>query len=196
MPDISVPGIILAAGKSRRMGVNKLLLPFHGKPVLQHVVDAAHKSSLSPLVLVLGSESDAIRSQIKPGTALLVENRDYSSGYSSSLQAGLRALDEPCSGAMFLLGDQPLVTTKTIEALLTAFLKEPRRWVAPSWKGQRGNPVITPASWFDRIFALVGDTGPRKHLKDPAARLKLVEVEDEGVVFDIDSPEDYERLQS
>ncbi len=178
------------------MGVNKLLLPFHGKPVLQHVVDAAHKSSLSPLVLVLGSESDAIRSQIKSGTALLVENRDYSSGYGSSLQAGLRALDEPCTGAMFLLGDQPLVTTKTIEALLTAFLKEPCRWVAPSWRGQRGNPVITPASWFDRIFALVGDTGPRKHLKDPAARLKLVEVEDEGVVFDIDSPEDYERLQS
>jgi len=96
---------------------------------------------------------------------------------------------------MFLLGDQPLVTVDTLEKLTAAFQKEPQRWVAPSWKGQRGNPVITPASWFDRVFALEGDTGPRKHLKDPAARLKLVEVEDEGVVFDIDSPEDYERLQ-
>ncbi len=196
MPDISIPGIILAAGKSRRMGVNKLLLPFRGKPILQHVVDAARKSSLSPLILVLGSKSDAIRSQINSRTVLLVDNQDYSKGYASSLQAGLRALDTPCAGAMFLLGDQPLVTVDTLEKLTAAFQKEPQRWIAPSWKGQRGNPVITPASWFDRIFALEGDTGPRKHLKDPAACLKLVEVEDEGVVFDIDNPEDYERLQS
>ena len=178
------------------MGVNKLLLPFRGKPILQHVVDAARKSSLSPLILVLGSKSDAIRSQINSRTVLLVDNQDYSKGYASSLQAGLRALDTPCAGAMFLLGDQPLVTVDTLEKLTAAFQKEPQRWIAPSWKGQRGNPVITPASWFDRIFALEGDTGPRKHLKDPAACLKLVEVEDEGVVFDIDNPEDYERLQS
>ncbi len=196
MHDISIPGIILAAGKSRRMGVNKLLLPFRGKPILQHVVDAARKSSLSPLILVLGSKSDAIRSQINSRTVLLVDNQDYSKGYSSSLQAGLRALDTPCVGAMFLLGDQPLITVDTLEKLTAAFQKEPQRWIAPSWKGQRGNPVIIPASWFDRIFALEGDTGPRKHLKDPAACLKLVEVEDEGIVFDIDNPEDYERLQS
>lgn len=193
--DISVPGIILAAGKSRRMGANKLLLPFRGKPVLQHVVDAACTSSLSPLLLVLGPECDAIRTQIISDTLLLVENPEYSSGYSSSLQAGLRALDTPCSGVMFLLGDQPLVTTQTIEALITAFQKEPQRWVAPTWQGQRGNPVITPASWFDRFFALKGDTGPREHLKDPAANLKLVEVDDRGVVFDIDSPEDYRHLK-
>ena len=170
------------------------MLPFRGKPILQHVVDAARKSSLSPLILVLGSKSDAIRSQINSGSALLVENREYSSGYGSSLQAGLKALGASCAGAMFLLGDQPLVTTQTIEMLITAFQEEPQRWVAPSWKGQRGNPVITPASWFDRIFALNGDTGPREHLRDPSANLKLVEVDDQGVVFDIDSPDDYKRL--
>jgi len=194
MPEPPVPGIILAAGRSLRMGENKLLLPFGGKPILQHVIDAALLSSLSPLVLVLGSDSDTIRSQVESGTAFVVENHDFSCGYGSSLQVGLRALSVSCAGAMFLLGDQPLVTVATIEKLILAFQKEPERWVAPSWNGQRGNPVITPASWFDRIFALKGDTGPREHLKDPSARLKLVDVEDIGVVFDIDSPEDYERL--
>ena len=194
MPKPPVPGIILAAGRSLRMGENKLLLPFGGKPILQHVIDAALLSSLSPLVLVLGSDSNTIRSQVESGTAFVVENHDFSCGYGSSLQVGLRALSCSCAGAMFLLGDQPLVTAQTIEKLILAFQKEPERWVAPSWNGQRGNPVITPASWFDRIFALKGDTGPRKHLKDPSAHLKLVDVEDRGVVFDIDSPEDYERL--
>lgn len=189
-----VPGIILAAGRSLRMGKNKLLLPFGGKPILRHVIDAALQSSLSPLILVLGSDSDAIRSHVDLGNVSVIENKDFSCGYGSSLQVGLRALSGSCAGAMFLLGDQPLVTVQTIEALLLAFQKEPERWVAPSWNGQRGNPVITPASWFDRIFALKGDTGPREHLKDPSARLKLVDVDDRGVVFDIDSPEDYDRL--
>ena len=194
MPQTPVPGIILAAGKSLRMGKNKLLLPFRGKPILQHVIDAALHSSLSPLILVLGSDSDAIRSHVDLGNITVIENKDFSCGYGSSLQVGLRALSDSCVGAMFLLGDQPLVTAQTIEELLLAFQKEPERWVAPSWNGQRGNPVITPASWFDRIFALKGDTGPREHLKDPSARLKLVDVDDRGVVFDIDSPEDYDRL--
>ena len=189
-----VPGIILAAGRSLRMGKNKLLLPFHGKPILQHVIEAALHSSLSPLILVLGSDSDAIRSHVDLGNISVIENKDFSCGYGSSLQVGLRALSDSCAGAMFLLGDQPLVTVATIEKLIMAFQAEPERWVAPSWNGQRGNPVITPASWFDRIFALKGDTGPREHLKDPSARLKLVDVDDRGVVFDIDSPEDYDRL--
>ena len=195
MTGLPVPGIILAAGSSQRMGRNKLLLPFRGKPILQHVIDAAHHSSLSPLIIVLGPKSAAIQTQIYARAALVIENPDSSNGYGSSLQVGLNALSHPCDGAMFLLGDQPLLTTDTIEKLIVSFQTEPERWVAPSWKGQRGNPVITPVSWFDRIFALDGDTGPREHLKDPSANLKLVDVADRGVIFDIDSPEDYRRLQ-
>ncbi len=194
MPQLPIPGIILAAGKSRRMGKNKLLLPFQDKPILQHVIDAATNSSLSPLILVVGPEHEEILSHIKTGTASVVENHDHAGGYAFSLKTGLNTLTTPCNGAMFLLGDQPLVTSTTIEALISAFQKEPHRWIAPTWQGQRGNPVITPASWFDRIHALHGDIGPREHLRDPAANLKLVKVDDRGVIFDIDGPEDYARL--
>ncbi len=189
-----IPGIILAAGKGLRMGQNKLLLPFNNKPILQHVLDTAAPTSLSPLILVVRPESNKLQKQINRGRAIVITNHDALKGYSSSLQAGLKAIPDQCAGAMFLLGDQPLLQVDTIEKLVHAFQKEPLRWIAPSWRGQRGNPVITPASWFDRIFALSGDTGPRKHLKDSAANLKTIEVDDEGVVFDIDSREDYERL--
>jgi len=172
------------------------LLTFRGKPILQHVIDTAQQTSLSPVILVLGANSDTVRSQIDSGTSLVVENPGFACGYGSSLQVGLKKLSKSCAGAMFLLGDQPLLTTQTIEKLITAFQKEPERWVAPSWKGQRGNPVITPASWFDKIFALKGDAGPREHLKDPAANLKLINVDDRGIVFDIDTPEDYEHLKN
>jgi len=196
MQSMLVPGIILAAGKSRRMGKNKLLLPFRGKPLLQHVIDTAVSSSLSPIILVLGADREAIRPRINPGDARIIVNKDFARGYGSSLQAGLKALNSPCAGAMFLLGDQPLVATATIEKLIAAFLAEPERWVAPQYLGRRGNPVITPSSWFEGIFSLTGDVGPRAHLKDPAARLKLVEVEDKGVIFDIDSPKDYKHLKN
>ena len=195
MTQIPIPGIILAAGRSLRMGKNKLLLSFHGKPILQHVLDTAQQSSLSPLILVLGSKSDLVQAQITPGRVIIVENPSFLCGYGSSLQVGLKALSEPCAGAMFLLGDQPLLITKTINRLILAFQEEPERWVAPSWSGLRGNPVIIPVSWFARIFALKGDTGPREHLSDPAANLKLVDVDDRGVVLDIDTPEDYEQLK-
>lgn len=194
MEQPSIPGIILAAGRSQRMGKNKLLLTYHGKPILQHVIDVAKESTLFPLILVLGFESDRIQSQVDLATLQVTQNNAFSSGYGSSLQAGLKALSTPCSGAMFLLGDQPLVTVDTLEQLILAFQKEPERWIAPSFNGQRGNPVIAPASQFDTIFALTGDTGPRKHLKSPSANLKIVEVENRGVVLDIDNPEDYDRL--
>jgi len=193
---ISLPGIILAAGNSRRMGKNKLLLPFRNKAILQHVIDAAHLSSLSPLILVTGADNSSILKAIDIRSALVIKNPARDGGYGSSLQAGLAAVQESCKGVMFLPGDQPLLCSSTIEKLIAAFQKEPDRWIAPSWNSQRGNPVITPASWFYSIFALKGDTGPREHLKDPAAKLKIVAVEDRGVIFDIDSPEDYQLLLS
>lgn len=193
MENIPVAGIILAAGRSRRMGRDKLLLPWQEKPVLQHVIDAASASSLSPLLLVVNQENTVLCNHINPGACRLIRHRGEV--YSDSLRAGLGALTADCGGAMFLLGDQPLVTGATIEKLVRAFQEEPVRWVAPLFQGRRGNPVIAPAGWFDRILALQGDTGPRRHLRDPAARLNLVDVDDAGVVFDVDTPEDYQRLQ-
>ena len=194
MKSSNVAGIILAAGKSRRMGRNKLLLPFEGNPLVQHVIDAAQASPLHPLVLVMAEHTPSLTNHINTGSCTPVFHDGTE--YSDSLKAGLTAASKrKCAGAMFLLGDQPLVTIDTITRLILAFQREPQRWVAPLWQGQRGNPVIAPRSWFDRILTLSGDTGPRHYLKHPDARLKLVEVDDPGVIYDIDTPEDYHWLQ-
>lgn len=195
MHALPVPGIILAAGKSRRMGdTDKLLLIFEGKPLLQHVIDAAVASALSPVLLVTDGKNNHLLDHISRKNLLVVSNGKSHLGYSTSLQAGLHALPAPCAGVMFLLGDQPLVKSSTIDELIGAFQHCPTCWVAPSYKGKRGNPVITPSGWFAKVHALRGDTGPRKHLNSPEAQLQLVNVDDRGVVFDVDSPEDYSRL--
>ena len=174
------------------MGQDKLLLPWQGKPLLQHVIDTAAASPLSPLLLVLDPANTSLARRIATGPCRIIAC--HGTVYSDSLRAGLAALDEDCDGAMFLLGDQPLVTGGTLAALIRSFQAEPRRWVAPAWQGRRGNPVIAPRIWFDRISALEGDTGPRGYLKDPETRLQLVTVKDEGVVLDIDRPEEYRKL--
>jgi molybdenum cofactor cytidylyltransferase len=189
-----VAGIILAAGRSRRMGRDKLLLDWQGKPILQHVIDAACGSDLSPLLLVVNQENTVLINHINLEPCRLIRHRGEV--YSDSLRAGLAALDANCAGVMFLLGDQPLVTTETIAQLIAAFQLEPDRWVAPLFQGRRGNPVIAPAAWFDHIHSLQGDTGPRRSLLDPAARLNLVDVADAGVVFDVDTPDDLHKLHT
>jgi len=134
----TVAGVILAAGQASRMGENKLLLPVRGKSVVRNVVDAACASRLSPLIAVLGNDADAVRSEVACGRVSVVENPLYSRGYAESLKKGLEAVPASCMGAMFLLGDQPLLKTKTIDALIKAFLEDPPPMGGPGIRGQAG----------------------------------------------------------
>lgn len=187
----TVAGVILAAGQASRMGDNKLLLSVRGKPVVRNVVDAACASKLDPIITVLGKASEDVRPEVTCERVTVIENPQYYLGYAESLKKGLEAVPASCAGAMFLLGDQPLLRPSTIDALIAAFLEDPRRWVAPEYEGKRGNPVIVPRTWFGKIQSLHGDTGPREFINDPQAKLHLVRVDDQGVVLDVDTPADY-----
>ncbi|WP_147820675.1 nucleotidyltransferase family protein [Salidesulfovibrio onnuriiensis] len=190
-----VAGVILAAGMASRMGDNKLLLSVRGKAVVRNVVEAACASRLSPVIAVLGRDAEAVRPEVSLDSVTVVENPQYYLGYAESLNKGLEAVPASCAGAMFLLGDQPLLQPATIDALVEAFLEDPRRWVAPEYHGTRGNPVIVPRTWFGKIQSLHGDTGPREFINDPQAQLNLVPVEDEGVLLDVDTPADYIKVR-
>ena len=197
-----VGGIILAAGVASRMGDIKQLLPFRGKTILDHVIANAHKSALCEIVVVLGYCSDKIRQELDlsddlsgdiPGIKFVI-NKEYLKGQSESLKKGLNKISADCDGAMFLLGDQPLVTDAIINKLIYAFETSASPVVIPYCNGKRGNPVIIAKSLFSRLNSLSADTGPRVLFKEFEHKILKVPVVDKAILEDIDTKDDYEKL--
>lgn len=193
-PSPRVAGIVLAAGKGSRMGETKQLLPFRGQTLLECVVDHALASALHRIVVVLGHEADALERLLRDREVTTVVNPRYEAGQSSSLRAGLGVLTEETDAALFLLGDQPLVTPETIDLILSAFEASPSPIVIPVFAGRRGNPVLFARETFPRIQGLRGDCGARAIFTEYDGRMLTVPVPTPDILLDIDTEEDYRRL--
>lgn len=189
-----VAGIVLAAGEGRRMGRLKQSLPICGKTMLETMVDTALASSLQRVVVVLGHRAELLAPLLDKRPVTVVINREYREGQASSLKAGLRALTPEIDAAMFLLGDQPLVSRETLDAIVTAYLKTTTPIIAPFCGGRRGNPVLFGKETFPLIEDLQGDAGARGILIEHPEMVMPLPVEDTGIHFDVDTEEDYRRL--
>ncbi len=192
----SIVGIILAAGGGSRMGDVKQLLPFKGRPILEIVVHTALGAGLDPVIVVLGHAADTIRRQVDFKNARIVDNPGHRHGQSTSLKAGLAAIPDHCTAAMFLLGDQPLVDRATVSLLADAYRQHRPLLVVPEYKGRRGNPVIIDRKLFPDIERLTGDTGARNLIKENPEQTLRVALDTDAIHFDVDRPEDYEQLQA
>jgi molybdenum cofactor cytidylyltransferase len=189
---MSVRGVILAAGLGRRMGTVKQLLPFRGKPLLQHVIDAARASRLENLLLVLGHAHEQVLSQLDTRGLEVIVNRDFAAGQSSSVRAGLEHRAD-ADGIMYLLGDQPLLSTGVIDALIDCFLRE-QPWAAvPVHHGQPGNPVIIGRQLMEGLSTLSGDMGARRLLQQ-SQFVRRVKIDDPAILRDVDTMDDYLAL--
>jgi molybdenum cofactor cytidylyltransferase len=192
---LQVTGIVLAAGKSSRMGRTKQLLPFRGTTILECVVDNALASALQRVIVVLGHQADEVESLLKGREVTVVINPLHGSGQSSSLKAGMRAVAAQTDAVLFLLGDQPLVTPATINTILSAFEVSPASPVIqPVFQGKRGNPVLFSRETFPRFTTLTEDHGARTLFGEYADRILQVPIDDPNIHFDIDTEEDYRRL--
>jgi molybdenum cofactor cytidylyltransferase len=196
-----VAAIILAAGKSTRMGEAKQLLRLGDSTVLVQTIENVRRSRVDEIVLVLGSSAEAIRRQL-PISLLeglkVVINPAYAQGMATSLRAGLSALDAQVDAALIVLADQPFVRPQTlsqIAQLAHQHRSSRAQIVIPSYHGVRGNPVLLDRSVFAEVMALQGDVGCRAIFSSHTERTLMLEVEDEGILLDIDSHEDYERLR-
>ncbi len=189
----TVAGVILAAGRSSRMGRDKLSLPFNGKPILQHVVNAALKSRLEKVIVVLPETSD-IENRVDFTGCDIVRSNHCHLGQSQSLQAGLRKVMNDAHGCMVLLGDQPLLTPTTIDMLVGAFAQQQDCWVAPVQEGMRGNPVIIPSTWYEHVLEITGDEEPLQLLNIPKLPLRLVRIHEIGPFIDVNTEQQYQRL--
>ena len=187
--------MILAAGAARRFGAQKLLVPLDGRPLIQHVIDAANTSCLENIVIVVGTNADHLVAQLDLGRTRVVHNPDAARGLASSLQSGLRSLDQSLHGALVLLGDMPGVTTALIDELVARGQERRASAVTSVWRGRRSPPVVLHRSLWPAAFALDGDIGMRDVL---AGRNDVAEVEvtpDLGALDDVDTPEDHRRLR-
>ena len=145
----SVAAIILAAGRSSRMGSHKLLLPFRGRPIVNWVLAAACASQADPVIVIIGHEAEKIDAALRAERWFLaIHNPWYVEGMSTSLRIGLAATPKDVDGAMILLGDQPLVTPEIINTMIAESTNTPDAIIAASYQGQRGNPVLFPRQYF------------------------------------------------
>ncbi len=141
-----IAGIVLAAGRSSRLGRPKQLLPVHGEPLIRHTLRRVLASSLDQVILVVGHEADVVRDAVAGLPVECVFNPDAAAGQSTSVRAGLAALSPEVEAAVFILGDQPGVDPKVIDALIAAWRDVTRPGRRPSLRGPDGQPgPVRPA---------------------------------------------------
>jgi CTP:molybdopterin cytidylyltransferase MocA len=193
-----VAGIVLAAGFARRAGgADKLLVPVDGRPIIRHVAGAASDAGLDPVVVVVRPGAAALRSALRDLTVTVTENPDAHEGLSASLRCGIRALPEDTAGVAILLGDMPWIRPATLRALALALDDAAGRSICvPVHDGTRGNPVVWSARFLPAMTALTGDAGARGLLQQHAASVHEVVVDDVGVLRDVDTADQIERLRS
>lgn len=191
-----IGAIVMAAGRSTRMGArNKLLENLAGRPLIRRVVETALASRARPVVVVTGHEAGRVEAALAGLDIELVHNAGFAQGLSSSLKAGLDALPETIDGAIIMLGDMPAVEPEHIDRMIAAFApKEGRSIVVPVFQGQRGNPVLWSAEFFPAMRRLDGDAGAKRVIADNADHVVEVDLQTEAVLIDVDTPEALAKL--
>lgn len=194
MPTITkIPGIVLAAGLSTRMGEPKQLLRFGNSTVIETVIDNMLESKLSEVIVVLGHEVDKVRERIRHKPVKIVFNVDYQDGMLTSAQCGARALSGSPAAFALMLVDQPLITPDLINLVVEAYKEVDKGIVLPSYNYRRGHPAIFARRYITDILALdVDDGGIRSLFKTYPDDIHYVSINTNRVLKDIDYRRDYE----
>ena len=175
------------------MGVNKLLLPWRRKTVLEHCFETLLRSEVQELVVVLGIRNKGIRNLFQRQKVKIIINPHAKRGMSTSIRKGLEAIHPRCDGFLIALGDQPFLKTRTINALIRAFDQGKEGIIIPSFQGRHGHPVIFHRRYKRELLNLKGDVGGRSIIERHPGDSRVVPIKSIGVVKDIDTWQDYRR---
>lgn len=191
-----VTALVLAAGQSRRMGpVNKLLATVDGVPMVRATVERIAAAGVDRVVVITGHEAERVSAALQGLDVDLVHNPDYTEGLSTSLARGISALDASVDAALVCLADMPRVRPRHVQRLLAAFDPlEGRGICVPTYRGKRGNPVLWDRRYFQEMAAVRGDVGARHLIGEHQDAVCEVEMDDGGVLLDVDSPESLAAL--
>ena len=185
--------ILLAAGRSRRMGTQKLLLPFGGRTVIAHVAAQITGSAVAHVYAVVGRERERLARELSDCRICIVPNPDPDASMLESVRCGLRAMPQECEGVMVALGDQPGVTSDLIDQTVEAFTTTDRGIVVPSYDGKRGHPMLFSARYRHEVLTQHDEVGLRGLLWAHPEDVYELDVSTPAVLLDMDYPQDYRR---
>jgi len=188
-----IVGVVLAAGRSTRLGRPKQLLPYRGRPLLEWALAAMAASTADEIVVVLGHDTERIQAEVDLDGARVVYNARYAEGLSTSLQTGLAALGEDVMAAVLTVGDQPLVDAGIIDALIALHRQTGAPIIATDYGAYQGTPLLLQRSLWPLAAHVHGDQGARALLRAYPDAIATVPVPP-ALAADVDTWEDYTKL--
>jgi molybdenum cofactor cytidylyltransferase len=191
-----IAGLILAAGESRRMGRDKALLTYRGRTFLETIMGNLGAAGIEKVTVVLGHHAEAIQRAVDLGRVRVVINQEYLRGQTSSLQLGLAAAAADSPEAVILcLVDHPAISPEVIAKLRVSFESTHPPVLIPTYKGERGHPVVISQGLFPELLALLPVEPANAVIRKYRNETQFVEVADRGILIDVDDPPAYERLR-
>ena len=185
--------LVLAAGESKRMKEQKLLMPFGSETMIGKVVSENLRSKTVNVMVVLGSDSEKIKEKLPSGVLETVINKEYKKGMFSSVRKGIGSLPSNCTAAVIALGDQPMINSKVIDRMVDAFVSGTKDIIIPVSGGKRGHPLLISGRYFSEIKNLDEDASLRDILTAHEGDILELEVGTDEILRDIDTREEYDK---
>jgi molybdenum cofactor cytidylyltransferase len=188
-----ISAILLAAGESKRMGTNKLSLPWRRKTVLEHCLHVLLSSEVGEVWVVLNRQTWELGKRLRMPRVKLVRNPRSQEGMSTSIRKGIQAMGQKSRAVLIALGDHPLLKANTVNALIRTYVEKKGTIIVPVFRGKRGHPVLFDRRYMKELLKLKKDVGARTLLERHREEVYEVHSKSEGVVVDIDTWEEYRK---
>jgi len=185
-------GVILASGYSRRMGANKLLLPFKNKTMIEAVIEEAISSNLEGIYIVC--RNNEIKDVVNQYPINIIMNEEAHEGQSTSIVKAIQEVEGKYDSYMFLMGDQPLINKDFINEIMDFYYNNNSSILVPIYNGKRGTPVVFASKWNNALLELRGDEGGRQIIRQNNKEVLEYEVDHQVLGVDIDNIEDYKKI--